>query len=182
MEGLVGSVLCQRVRSCWTRRRSWTSYQRLSAPSPTTPRWPRGVRLSRKRTTVLGSGAWRFGRLRRRAAASARWASPLQLLHRVVDAYVCSLLSQPLKALRADGVSSSPGVASPLSSSPTKQRRDASPGSSSRRRDAGAGGGRGVMLNICVAEALLLRRSTSEVRRSPLQLAREAARCASVRA
>ncbi|KAF8696843.1 hypothetical protein HU200_036482 [Digitaria exilis] len=179
MEGLVGSVLCQRVRSCWTRRRSWTSYQRLSAPSPTTPRWPRGVRLSRKRTTVLGSGAWRFGRLRRHAAASARWASPLQLLHRVVDAYVGSLLSQPLKALGA-GVSSSPGVPA-SSSSPTKQRRDASPGSSSRRRD-GAAGGRGVMLNICVAEALLLRRSTSEVRRSPLQLAREAARCASVRA
>jgi hypothetical protein len=32
------------------------------------------------------------------------------------------------------------------------------------------------MLNICIREALLLRRSTSEVRRSPLQQPRKAGR------
>lgn len=163
MEGLIGSSVCRGVRSCWARRGSCNGYQRLPRAAPTTTPG-RGTRLGRR--TVLGSAAWRLGRLRRRRQTSTppRWSSPLQLLNRILDTYIASMLSQPLKILRA-GVPPAPAGRSP-SSSPPKLRRDASPGSSSRRRDAA--GGRGVMLNICVAE-VLLRRTTSEVRRSPLQ-------------
>ncbi|CAL4948823.1 unnamed protein product [Urochloa decumbens] len=170
MEESIGSRVCRGVRSCWMRRRRSYDYQRLPASG-------RGVRLGR-RPVLASTPAWRFGRrLRRRAGAVARWSSPLRLLHRIVDAYVNSLLSQPpLNVLRAAAVEPEPVVAPSPSS--TKPRREASPAGSARRRD---GGGRGVMLNICVAEALLLRRSTSEVRRSPLQQPpRKAARCTSV--
>ncbi|CAO2208621.1 unnamed protein product [Urochloa humidicola] len=160
MEGSIGSRVCSGVRSCWMPRRSY-DYQRLPASAG------RGVRLGR-RAVLASPPAWRFGRLRRRAD-SARWPSPLRLLHRLVDAYVSSLLPQPLTKVFRAGASPAP---------PTKPRREASPAGSARRRD---GGGRGVMLNICVAEALLLRRSTSEVRRSPLQQPRKAARCTGVR-
>ncbi|CAD6230933.1 unnamed protein product [Miscanthus lutarioriparius] len=170
MEGFIGSSVCRGVRSCWARRGSCNGYQRLPRAAPTTTPG-RGTRLGRR--TVLGSAAWsRFGRLRRRRQTSTppRWSSPLQLLNRILDTYIASMLSQPLNILKA-GVSSA-AAAAPVaavrspSSSPPKLRRDASPGSESRRRDAA--GGRGVMLNICVAE-VLLRRTTSEVRRSPLQ-------------
>ncbi|CAL4962728.1 unnamed protein product [Urochloa decumbens] len=168
MEGSIASRVCSGVRSCWMRRRSSYHYQRLPASAG------RGVRLGRRAVVLASTPAWRFGRqLRRRAGAVARWPSPLRLLHRIVDAYVNSLLSQPLNILRA---AEAPVVAP--SSPPTKPRGEASPGSARRR---GGDGGRGVMLNICVAEALLLRRSTSEVRRSPLQQPRKAARCTSVR-
>ncbi|KAG0538387.1 hypothetical protein BDA96_03G231700 [Sorghum bicolor] len=187
MEGFIGSSVCRGVRSCWARRGrgSCSGYQRLrAAPTTTTP--GRGTRLGR-RTTVLGSAAWsRLGRLRRRQTTSTppRWTSPLQLLNRILDTYISSMLTQPLNTLKAAGVSSAPVVRSPSSSPPTKlmlRRRDASPGSSSRRRDGT--GGRGVMLNICVAE-VLLRRTTSEVRRSPLQqqTTKDARRSSSVRA
>ncbi|ONM41102.1 hypothetical protein ZEAMMB73_Zm00001d044428 [Zea mays] len=146
------------------RRRSCTGYQRLRAPPPTTP--GRGTcRLGRR--AVLGSGGWRFVRLRRRRrrrASAPRWSSPLQLLSRILDTYITSMLSQP-----------PPNILKPLNMPPPKLRRDASPGTgSSRRRDAG-GSGRGVLLNICVAE-VLLRRTTSEVRRSPLQPTKDARR------
>lgn len=145
-------------------RRSCNGYQRLRAPPPTTTPGRGTCRLGRR--AVLGSGGWRFVRLRRRRRASApRWSSPLQLLSRILDTYVTSMLSQP-----------PPNILKPLNMPPPKLRRDASsPGTgSSRRRDAG-GSGRGVLLNICVAE-VLLRRSTSEVRRSPLQPTKDARR------
>ncbi|CAO2170576.1 unnamed protein product [Urochloa humidicola] len=166
MEGSIGSWVCSGVRSCWMRRRRSYDYQRLPAVSG------RGIKLGRR--AVLAS-AWRLGRrLRRGADGNARWPSPLRLLQRIVDAYVNSLLSQPLNILRA--------AAEPVAAPSTKpHRREASPGTA-RRRGGGGGGGRGVMLNICVAEVLLLRRSTSEVRRSPLRQPRAEgpARCTSV--
>ncbi|PVH38397.1 hypothetical protein PAHAL_5G251000 [Panicum hallii] len=176
MEGSIGSRVCRGVRSCWMGRRSY--YQRLPAAS----RRPagRGVRLSRL-AVLASTSARRFGRLRR---AKTRWSSTLRLLHRIVDAYVGSLLSRPLRILRASVPPEAEEEAAlavpPSASPPAKRRRDASPAGSRHR--GGAGGGRGVMLNICVAEALLLRRSTSEVRRSPLQRPREAGRCPGVRA
>ncbi|RCV26114.1 hypothetical protein SETIT_5G219500v2 [Setaria italica] len=175
MEGSIGSRVCRGVRSCWMSRRR-SCYQRLPASGRPAGR---GVRLGRRAVLASTSSAWRFGRFRSRRA-DARWPSPLRLLHRIVDAYVNSLLSRPLKILRAvaSPAGAEPEVV-PSSSPPTKLLREASP-AGSRCRD---GGGRGVMLNICVAEALLLRRSTSEVRRSPLQQPRKAAaRCTSVRA
>jgi hypothetical protein len=113
------------------RRRSCNGYQRLRAPPPPTP--GRGTcRLERR--AVLGSGGWRFVRLRRCRAIAPRWSSPLQLLSRILDTYITSMLSQPLNILK------------PLNMPPPKLRRDASPGTgSSRRRDAG-GSGRGVLL------------------------------------
>ncbi|KAG2589926.1 hypothetical protein PVAP13_5NG293200 [Panicum virgatum] len=174
MEGSIGSRVCRGVRSCWMGRRSY--YQRLPAS-----RRParRRVRLSRLAAVLASTPARGFGRLRR---AKTRWPSTLRLLRRIVDAYVGSLLSRPLRILRAgvppgaeekESVATTPPTSS-SSSPPTKPRLEASP-AGSRRRSV-AGGGRGVMLNICVAEALLLRRSTSEVRRSPLQRPREAGR------
>jgi hypothetical protein len=148
------------------RRRSCNGYQRLRAPPPTTTPGRGTCRLGRR--AVLGSGGWRFVRLRRRRrrASAPRWSSPLQLLSRILDTCITSMLSQPLNILK------------PLNMPPPKLRRDASsPGTgSSRRRDAGgSGSGRGVLLNICVAE-VLLRRTTSEVRRSPLQPTKDARR------
>ncbi|CAO2183391.1 unnamed protein product [Urochloa humidicola] len=166
MEGSMGSRVCSGVRSCWMRRRSY-DYQRLLASGRPAGRGV--IKLGRRRAVLASAAAWR---LRRRASAVARWPSPLRLLQRIVDAYVNSLLSQPLKILRA-------GVSPAAAAAAMKLRREASPAGSARRRDAG---GRGVMLNICVAEALLLRRSTSEVKRSPLQQPRKAERCTSVRA
>ncbi|CAO2179279.1 unnamed protein product [Urochloa humidicola] len=167
MEGSMGSRVCSGVRSCWMRRRSY-DYQRLLASGRPAGRGV--IKLGRRRAVLASAAAWR---LRRRASAVARWPwpSPLRLLQRIVDAYVNSLLSQPLKILRA-------GVSPAAATAPMKLRREASPAGSARRCDAG---GRGVMLNICVAEALLLRRSTSEVKRSPLQQPRKAERCTSVR-
>ncbi|CAD6237914.1 unnamed protein product [Miscanthus lutarioriparius] len=158
MEGFIGSSVCRGVRSCWARRGICNDgYQQLPRAAPTTTPG-RGTRLRRR--TVLGSATWRLGRLRRgRRASAPRWLSPLQLLNRILDTYITSMLSEPLKILRA-------GVPPAPAGRGGRLRRDASPGSSSRRRDAA--GGRGVMLNICVAE-VLLRRTTSEVRRSPLQ-------------
>jgi len=157
-------------------RRSY--YQRLPASRRSAGR---GVRLGRLAGLFASTSARGFGRLRR---AKTRWPSALRLLRRVVDAYVVgALISRPLRILRA-GVPSGeaaesaavPSAWAAWSSPPTKPRREASP-AGSRRRGGGAGcGGRGVMLNICVAEALLLRRGTSEVRRSPLQRPREAGR------
>ncbi|KAL6615549.1 hypothetical protein ACP70R_037819 [Stipagrostis hirtigluma subsp. patula] len=166
MEGSMGSRVCQSAGSfCWTRRRSY-HYQRLPAATPTTPRQSTGRGVRRGRRVVLGSTAWRFGRPRR---AVARW-SPLQLLNRIVSTYISSMLPQSLKTVKA-AVPSAAAAAAPLvmpcegasSTSPARPRRGAS--SSSRRSEVH---GRGVMLNICVAEVLLLRRSSSEVRRSPL--------------
>ncbi|KAJ1284229.1 hypothetical protein BS78_03G189100 [Paspalum vaginatum] len=168
MEGLtIDSASAYRgARPRWTRRRSCTGgYQRLPAAPG------RAIRLGRRRTTaVLCSAACRLGRLRRRAAARS-WASPLRLLSRIVDTYISTMLSRPLEALTKAGVAAAP-------SSPPKLRRDGSLSGSTRRRDAC---GRGVVLNICVGE-VLLRRTTSEVRRSPLQQPRKPARCTSVRA
>ena len=175
MEGSIGSRVCRGVRSCWMGRRSY--YQRL--PASRRPAG-RGVRLGRLAGLFASTSARGFGRLRR---AKTRWPSALRLLRRVVDAYVVgALISRPLRILRAgvppgaeekESVATTPSTSS-SSSPPTKPRLVASPAGSRRR--SGAGLGRGVMLNICVAEALLLRRSTSEVRRSPLRRLREAGR------
>ncbi|ONM54873.1 hypothetical protein ZEAMMB73_Zm00001d020407 [Zea mays] len=102
------------------RRRSCNGYQRLRAPPPPTP----GIGTCRLgRRAVLGSGGWRFVRLRRCRASAPRWSSTLQLLSRILDTYITSMLSQPLNM------------------PPPKLRRDASPGTgSSRRRDAGESG------------------------------------------
>ncbi|KAL6842526.1 hypothetical protein ACP4OV_027370 [Aristida adscensionis] len=187
MEGSIGGGVCRSARtSCWTRRRGY-HYQRLPA-APATPRQPagRGVKLGRR--TVLGSAARRLGG-RLRGANKLPWPSPMQLLNRMVDTYISSMLSHPIKTVK-EGVSlSSPSAAaaaepvvsceaaSASSASPPRLRRGAS---SSRRGEVH---GRGVMLNICVAEVLLLRRSSSEVRRSPLRQRKDApTRSASVRA
>ncbi|KAG2598965.1 hypothetical protein PVAP13_5KG391100 [Panicum virgatum] len=183
MEGSIGSRVCRGVRSCWMGRRSY--YQRL--PASRRPAG-RGVRLGRLAGLFASTSARGFGRLRR---AKTRWPSPLRLLRRVVDACVVgALISRPLRILRAGvpvGAEEEESAAVPSawaawSSPPTKPRREESPAGSRRRRGGAGCGGRGVMLNICVAEALLLRRGTSEVRRSPLQRPREAGRCAGVRA
>jgi hypothetical protein len=101
----------------------------------------------------MSSSAWRFGRrLRRRGGANdARWwPSPVRLLHRIVDAYVNSLLSRPLKILRAVASPAAgaepevvvvPSSSSSSSSPPTKLRRREAPRRRGRRGAATAAGG-----------------------------------------
>jgi hypothetical protein len=82
-------------------------------------------------------------------------------LTRVVDTCINSMLLRPLKKF-VRGFPSAVQVASQLGGD----------SSTRRRRGKEFGGGRaGVMLNICVAD-VLLRRSSSQVRSSPLQEAR----------
>uniref|UniRef100_A0A0E0C4H4 Uncharacterized protein n=1 Tax=Oryza meridionalis TaxID=40149 RepID=A0A0E0C4H4_9ORYZ len=165
MERSIGSKVCRSVRSCWAHR--WTrSYRRL-APAPATPRRRPaaaavggGIRLGRRPAAV----AWRFAQLR----ADERWwwpsSSPLQLLVRVVGEYLSSVRRR--RMMLEEPASSDDDVSS--SSATARLRRSAS-------RQYGGVDGRGVVLNLCVAEALLLRRSSSVTRRSPLR-ARKAAR------
>jgi hypothetical protein len=162
-----------------TRRRR--RYQRLppatcSASSNKRPAW-RGIRLGRKRP-ALGSTARRIGGWTQRCGSwVGRWSPPRHLrLTRVVDTCINSMLLRPLKKFvrgfpSAVQVASQLGEgASSLSQPPKLQRHGDS--STRRRRGKEFGGGRaGVMLNICVAD-VLLRRSSSQVRSSPLQEAR----------
>ncbi|KAL5228963.1 hypothetical protein ABZP36_017228 [Zizania latifolia] len=147
--GLIGSKVCRGIRSCWAHRRL-RSYWRL-APAPATPRRAaavRGIRLGRRPV------AWRFGQLR----AETRRSSPLQLLGRAVGAYLNSVLPRRPQLERP---------ASPDDAPAARPRRAAS-------RHGEVVDGRGVVLNLCVAEALLLRRSSSVVRRSPLRPRKDA--------
>lgn len=156
MQGSIGSRVCRSVQSCWTHHRI-RSYQRLPATTPTCPVAARGVRLGRRRPVlVAGSTAWSFGQLR----AKARWSPPLQLLGRTVGACLNSVLPRSLKIANDDA----------LAAAVVPRKGGASPPKTMRRAVSRHGeiDRRGVMLNLCVAE-VLLRRSSSEVRRSPLR-------------
>jgi hypothetical protein len=117
----------------------------LDVDETTTPVAARGVRLLCRCPVLLVSTVRRMRRLR-----VSRW-SPLQLLRRIVAAYLNSLLPQ------------SPEVARKYASSPPRLRRAASKLGEVEYR-------RSVMLNFCVAE--VLQRSSSVVRRSPLAAAK----------
>uniref|UniRef100_A0A0D9V2R0 Uncharacterized protein n=1 Tax=Leersia perrieri TaxID=77586 RepID=A0A0D9V2R0_9ORYZ len=154
MEGSIGSRMCRGVRSCWAHQ--WPrSYRRL-APAPATPRRPAraaaafgGIRLGRR-----PAAAWiRFAQLR--AEHVRWWPSPrLQLLCRVVGAYLSTVLPRRMLQERTESLDDATAA---------RLRRGAS------KRHGGVDHGRGVVLNLCVAEALLLRRSSSVTRRSPLR-------------
>ncbi|KAK3161237.1 hypothetical protein QOZ80_1BG0074280 [Eleusine coracana subsp. coracana] len=177
MEGPIVSRLCRAVRRCcWTKTtRRRRRYQQL--PPATSSKRPvawRGIRLGRRRL-ALGSTttAWRsLDRPRRRRAE--RWSPrPLHMLiTRAVDTCINSVFLRPLKAVKGfsparvgseeDGASSPPPKLPP--------RADSSRPTSRRGKEFGCG--KGVMLNICVAE-VLLSRSSSQVRTSPLRVARK---------